>query len=122
MSSAPQTHTPSAELIFDTLQAYHKTAALRGAIELDLFTAIADGNTTLKKLAERIQASEKGTRILCDFLTLIGFLTKDKDQYALTPDSNAFLNRKSPAYLGTISRFLGNPELTSLYDSVAAAV
>jgi 2-polyprenyl-3-methyl-5-hydroxy-6-metoxy-1,4-benzoquinol methylase len=122
MSSAPQTQTPSVELIFDTLQAYHRTAALRGAIELDLFTAIAEGNTTSRKIAERIQASEKGTRILCDFLTVIGFLTKDQGQYALTVDSNTFLNRQSPAYLGGISRFLGNPELVSLYDDVANMV
>src|SRR2546427_266958 len=43
MASTTQSRPPSPELIFDTLNAYQKTAALRGAIELDLFTAIGEG-------------------------------------------------------------------------------
>ena len=41
-----------------------------------------------------------GIRILCDYLTLLGFLTKPGDRYAITQDSAVFLNRKSPAYAG----------------------
>src|ERR1700687_435093 len=83
MSSAPQPRPPSPAIIFDTLNAYVRTAALRGAIELDLFTAIGDGNTSTSAIAKRIQASEKGTRVLCDCLTVIGLLTKDDHQYGL---------------------------------------
>ena len=43
MATTTQPQQPSPELIFDTLNAYQKTAALRGAIELDLFTAIDKG-------------------------------------------------------------------------------
>ena len=72
------------ELIFDTLNAYQKTAALRAAIELDVFTAIGEGADTVAALAKRCQATERGIRILCDYLTIIGFLTKHGQQYALT--------------------------------------
>jgi hypothetical protein len=34
-----QAHPPSPDLFFDTVQAYQRTAALRAAIELGLFTA-----------------------------------------------------------------------------------
>jgi SAM-dependent methyltransferase len=123
MSTAPQTlPAPSLELIFDTLNAYQRTAALRGAIELDLFTAIAEGNTTSKAIAARVQASEKGTRILCDFLTITGFLTKQDNAYGLTQESAVFLNSHSPAYMGTVAKFLGNPNLTSAYSDMAAIV
>ena len=37
---------------------------------------------------------------------MIGFLAKQGSEYTLTPDSAAFLNRRSPAYLGTMAKFL----------------
>ena len=36
---------PSAEIVFDTLFAYQRSAALKTAIDLDLFTAIDAGAT-----------------------------------------------------------------------------
>jgi len=122
MSSAPQTQTPSPAIIFDTLNAYVRTHALRGAIELDLFTAIGEGNASVESIAKRTHASEKGTRVLCDYLTIIELLTKNDSNYALTADSATFLNRHSPAYLGTISRFLGTPQLTENFHDMAALV
>jgi 2-polyprenyl-3-methyl-5-hydroxy-6-metoxy-1,4-benzoquinol methylase len=122
MSSAPQTQAPSPAIIFETLNAHVRTSALRGAIELDLFTAIAEGNTSVEAIAKRIQASEKGTRVLCDFLTIGGLLTKQNQHYGLTIDSAAFLNRHSPAYIGTVARFLGNPLLTAGFSDLAAVV
>src|ERR1035438_10118102 len=101
MSSAPQTQTPSPAIIFDNLNAHVRTAALRGAIELDLFSAIAEGNTSVDAIAKRIHASPKGTRVLCDYLTIDGLLTKQSHIYGLTAESAAFLNRHSPAYMGT---------------------
>src|ERR1700690_3156315 len=111
MSSTPQPQAPSPEIVFDTLQAYQRSVALRGGIDLDLFTAIGEGNTSLSAIAKRIQASEKGTRVLCDYLTMIGFLVKQGGQYTLTPDSAAFLDPHSPAYMGTMANFLMSPQI-----------
>src|SRR5438552_18507963 len=100
---------PSPETIFQHLNAYQRSAALKGAIALDVFTAIADGATTAKAIAERCRASERGIRILADYLTIMGLLTKQKSAYALTQDAATLRNRHSPAYLGTgtQSLFLG---------------
>jgi 2-polyprenyl-3-methyl-5-hydroxy-6-metoxy-1,4-benzoquinol methylase len=122
MSSAPQSKAPSPAIIFDTLNAHVRTAALRGAIELDLFTAIAEGNTSVEAIAQRIHASQKGTRVLCDYLTIDGLLTKQNHVYGLTPESAAFLNRHSPAYMGTVARFLGVPQLMESFRDLAAVV
>src|SRR5580698_8827937 len=122
MSSAPQSQAPSPAIIFETLNAHLRTSALRAAIELDLFTAIAEGNTSAEAIAKRIRASEKGTRVLCDYLTIGGLLTKQNHHYGLTVDSAAFLNRHSPAYIGTVSRFLGNPLLMANYSDLGAVV
>lgn len=64
---------------------------------------------TAASLAERIGAAERGARILCDYLTIHGFLTKEGGRYGLTPESAMFLNRHSPACLATMSDFLTNP-------------
>src|SRR5438093_7818845 len=90
----------SPALLFDTINAYQRTATIKAAIELDVFTAMAAASATVETIAGHCHASPRGIRIVCDYLTMLGFLTKSGDQYALTPDSAAFLNSKSPAYLG----------------------
>lgn len=117
-----KTAQPSPALFFDTMNAYQRTAALKGAIELDVFTAIGEGATTAIELAKRCKASGRGIRILCDYLTVIGFLTKQGDRYGLTPDSALFLDRRSPAYAGTATRFLANPNSYDAYRDVAETV
>jgi 2-polyprenyl-3-methyl-5-hydroxy-6-metoxy-1,4-benzoquinol methylase len=113
---------PSPDLFFDTTQAYQRTAALRAAIDLNLFTAIGDGATTVPAIAAQCQASERGTRILCDYLTIVGFLTKAADGYRLTPDTALFLSKRSPAYMGGTIEFLGSPEVVRHFDDLAATV
>src|SRR4051812_37166346 len=114
--------SPSPERIFQSLNAYQLTNCLRGAVELDLFTAIGEGNDTPATIAKRIKASERGTRILCDYLTVSGFLEKQNGKYSLAPDAAMFLDRKSPAYLGSVTRFLAAPQLHGYFDDVAAIV
>jgi 2-polyprenyl-3-methyl-5-hydroxy-6-metoxy-1,4-benzoquinol methylase len=109
-------------LVFETLQAHQRTSALRAGIELKLFTAIANGAHTPEALAPVCGASVKGLRVLCDFLTIIGFLTKDAAGYALTPDSQLFLVEGSPAYMGGMVGFLFHPFMEKAMDSVADAV
>ena len=61
-------------------------------------------------------------RILCDYVVVIGFLTKQENRYRLTGDSAMFLDRRSPAYLATAVTFLASPMLTEGFTDVAAAV
>src|SRR5207249_1398662 len=67
-------------------------------------------------------ASERGIRILCDYLVVHGFLTKEGNRYANTPDSAVFLDRKSPAYMGSSIAFLLSQMLTDGFKNLAAAV
>ena len=117
------THTmPSAEIVFDTLFAYQRSAALNSAIDLDMFTAIDEGARTPAALAKRCGTSERGARILCDYLVTIGLLSKSGSAYQLPPESAAFLSTRSPAYLGTTARFLLRPELKGNFDNLTEAV
>ncbi|HKQ76354.1 MAG TPA: class I SAM-dependent methyltransferase [Blastocatellia bacterium] len=117
-----QSSKPSPEHFFRSINSFHLTQALKGAIDLDVFTAIAEGNTTAEALAESRQASERGMRILCDFLAATGFLIKSNGNYELTPDSAMFLDRRLPTYVGGSAEFLLSPTLAQAFSDIAAAV
>lgn len=112
----------SPSLFFETISAYERTEALKAAIELELFTAIGGGAVTAHDAAKRCSASERGTRMLCDYLVVIGFLTKNDGRYGLTPDTAKFLDKKSPAYAGTAMGFLTSETITDGFKNLAAAV
>ena len=122
MSVDPTAGAPSPALVFDTLFAYQRTAALRAAIELDLFRAVGEGPGDLASLAKRCASSERGVRILCDFLTIGGFLSKAEAAYTLTPTSAMFLDPRSPACVASTARFLGNPMVQQPFDRLAEVV
>src|SRR4051812_31285734 len=93
----------------DHLLGFQKTAALKAAVALDLFSAIGKGSQSAGALAARVQASERGVRILCDYLTVAGHLAKSGDAYRLTPSSAVFLDRSSPACMTSVVDFLASP-------------
>jgi 2-polyprenyl-3-methyl-5-hydroxy-6-metoxy-1,4-benzoquinol methylase len=117
-----QTQQPSPEHFFETANAYQRSAALKAAVELDIFTAIAEGNRSAGDIATRCGASERGVRILCDYLVVAGLLTKEGGSYGLTRDSAVFLDRRSPAYMGGALEFLLAPGLRAGFEELAEAV
>ncbi len=118
----PTAPEPSPALFFDTITGFERTEALKAAIDLGLFTAIGEGYYTAEEIAVRCEASERGIRILCDYLAVNGFLFKASGQYALTPDSAMFLDSRSSAYLGGAADFLLAPMMASAYKDIAGAV
>jgi 2-polyprenyl-3-methyl-5-hydroxy-6-metoxy-1,4-benzoquinol methylase len=122
MASQTTKPRPNPDLIFDTLNAYQQTAALRAAIALDIFTAIGEGTDTFPALAKRCEATERGVRILCDYLVIQGFLTKQDGRYALTDDSAAFLDRRSPACIAAAAGFLTLPVTINAYHDLARTI
>ena len=109
------------ELLFDTIFGFQRTKVLKAALELDVFTSIADGADTAIALAQRSETSERGMRILCDYLAALGFLEKTSGRYALTR-SSAFLNKKSRAYIGAAAEFLISREQIEPFEELTTAV
>jgi 2-polyprenyl-3-methyl-5-hydroxy-6-metoxy-1,4-benzoquinol methylase len=91
---------PSLEVIDELEYGVWKATVLQAALELDLFTTIAEGHHTLKEIVAATECSERGMRILLDALCPLGLLTKSGGEYALTPTSEAFLVRGKPTYYG----------------------
>lgn len=121
----PGMHTttaPSPALVFELLNSYQKTEALRAAIELGIFEELGNGPATAAQLAERCSASLRGTRILCDFLTVCGLIEKINGEYHHSTTSSLFLDPRSPACIASTARFLGLPEMREPFKHLADVV
>ena len=105
----------SPDLFIDAALAFQQTAAIKAAVELDLFSEIARGTNTADGLAKRTGAAERGIRILCDYLTVRGHLEKLGDEYRLTAATAVFLDRSSPSWIGSIVEYLAAPEIIRLF-------
>jgi ubiquinone/menaquinone biosynthesis C-methylase UbiE len=113
---------PDPAIIWHIFNAYQRTAALRAADELDVFSAIGEGIDSVEELARRCNASVRGVRILCDYLTIIGLLFKENDRYRLTPTSAAFLDHHSNACMASMIRFINAPKLMAGFTSLTETV
>src|SRR5689334_12739527 len=113
---------PSPLEIFSAIQGFQRAFALKAAVELDVFTAIAKGSQTVQELSKDCTASERGIRILADAMVVMGFLRKQGSSYQLTGDSAVFLDRRSPAYLGGAFKFLMHPIQMGNFEALSQAV
>lgn len=119
MTQAP---SPSPILFLETAFAIQRTFSIRAAVDLEVFTAIKEGQNTSSALANRCGTAERGMRMLADYLAMLGFLTKSENTYALTRDSEMFLVKTSPAYLGGTLEFLLSPTLFKGFCDLTEAV
>jgi 2-polyprenyl-3-methyl-5-hydroxy-6-metoxy-1,4-benzoquinol methylase len=111
----------SPDLLMDAMLGHMRTSAIKAAIELDVFTAIAEGAGDAAAIGRRTGAAERGIQALADYLTVMGFLEKSGGRYSLTASSALFLDRRSPAFLGDVHRFLASSQLVGLSLSDPAA-
>jgi precorrin-6B methylase 2 len=108
--------------VFDALTSYQRTAALKAAIEIDVFSAVAAGATTAAALAARTGASERGLRALCSRLVADGFLTWDGKGYGLSPAAGMFLDRAGDMFMGSAVSFLTAPTIVEGFNRLTEAV
>jgi len=113
---------PSIARVFDAFTGYQRTAAIRAAVDLDLFTAVGAGADTLPAIAARCGAAERGVRALANRLVVDGFLTKEDERYGLTSEAAIFLDRSSPAYIGSMVTFLSAPAIRAAFETLTEAV
>lgn len=122
MASQPDAVPINPGRIHQALTSYQLAMALKGAIELEVFTHIAAGATTSEAIAPLCHGTEKGVRVLCDYLTVHGFLTKAGRAYGLAPDTAALLDKNSPYYMGSVAEFFTHPVMVNKYRDVAGLV
>jgi 2-polyprenyl-3-methyl-5-hydroxy-6-metoxy-1,4-benzoquinol methylase len=121
-AAQPLAAGPNPGLVFSLLNAYQQSAALKAAIELDVFRAVGEGPGDVASIAKHCSASERGVRILCDFLVMSELLEKHGESYKHTPTSAVFLDSRSPASMGSVARFMNDPGIHALFGDLANIV
>jgi hypothetical protein len=76
--------------------------ALLGAVELGLFTELAKGPLDAQTLTARLNLHPRSVRDFLDALVALGMLRRDNGLYANTPETDQFLDRAKPSYVGGI--------------------
>ena len=120
MQQPAQNVTP--DLFWETMVAFQRSAILKTAVELEIFTHIAKGHSTAASIAEAAGAAERGVRIICDSLTVMGFLKKTGNEYSLTDSTATYLDKSSRAYLGSAVEFIMSPQQKRGFEDLTAAV
>lgn len=77
-----------------------ETISLSTAVQFDIFTHIANGKNIVRELARTTKSSANAIERLLNVLVAMDLLNKDNKTYTLTPESDAFLVRDRPYYLG----------------------
>ena len=110
--------TASPERIMEMISGFERTAVIKTAIELDIFSAIGQGAATAGQIAEKCGVANRSARILCDYLVTTGLLTKSGDRYGLAEDAAAYLDRNSPTYMGSVVNFLASPYMKGFLNDL----
>src|SRR5262249_25467881 len=75
---------------------------LLSAVELGVFDALAKGPLPLESLRQKLCLHERAARDFFDALTALGMLRRAGDRYMNTPETDLFLDRAKPSYIGGI--------------------
>ncbi|WP_418319520.1 methyltransferase [Piscinibacter sakaiensis] len=90
--------------ILRTGLAFWESKTLLSAVELGLFTALADGPLTAEQLRQRLQLHPRAVPDFPDALLALGFLEREGEgadaSYRNTPQTQRFLDRRSADYVG----------------------
>jgi hypothetical protein len=90
------------ERILQTGLAFWPAKTLLSAIEIGVFTELSRGPERFEALSGRLGLHPRSARDFLDTLTALGFLQRDGDTYANTPETDLFLDRRKPSYIGGV--------------------
>lgn len=90
------------EKILQTGLAFWASKTLLSAIEMGVFTELSHGPESFDSLHGRLGLHPRSARDFLDALVALGFLVRNADVYANTPETDLFLDRKKPSYVGGI--------------------
>jgi O-methyltransferase domain/Dimerisation domain len=90
------------EAIMQVGMGFWGSKALLSAVEMELFTELAKHPEGLEAIRSRLGLHERGARDFLDALVALGFLEREDGIYRNTPDTDLFLDKRKPSYIGGI--------------------
>ena len=87
--------------IMEIGHAFRASKALLSAVELGVFTALADGPLDAEALRKQVDIHERGARDFLDALVALGMLVRDeRGCYANSVETDLYLDRNKQTYVG----------------------
>jgi hypothetical protein len=81
--------------------AFRAAKTLLSAVELGVFTALAEGPADVEALRKRVGIDRRGARDFFDALVALGLLGRNEDGcYVNMSDTEFYLDRRKPTYIG----------------------
>jgi O-methyltransferase domain/Dimerisation domain len=90
------------ERILQTGLAFWASKTLLSAVELGLFTRLAEKPATAADLRAALGLHPRAALDFFDALVALGFLQRAGDVYSNTPETSLFLDKRKPSYVGGI--------------------
>ncbi len=112
---------PSPDKILSIGLGFWGTKTLLSAVELRLFTLLAEGPLDTETLRQRLGLHPRSSRDFLDALVSLGFLEREGEQYRNTPESDRYLDRRKPTYIGGILEMAGI-RLYKFWDNLTEAL
>lgn len=88
--------------ILQTGFAFWASKTLLSAVEIGVFSELAHGPETFEALQGRLGLHPRSSRDFLDALVALGFLQRADGRYSNTPETDLFLDRRKPSYVGGI--------------------
>ena len=96
--------------------------ALLSAVEMGLFTELAEHPQDLETLQGRLGLHPRSARDFLDALVALKFLERRDGKYSNTPSTDFFLDKRKPSYIGGILEMANHsplPVLGPSHDCIA---
>jgi hypothetical protein len=119
--AAPTGVQVSPERVMQVGLGFWGSKTLLSAIEMELFTQLADQPQDLEMLRGRAGLHPRSARDFLDALVALGFLERSDDVYRNTPESDAFLDKRKPSYMGGILE-MANARLYGFWNNLTEAL
>lgn len=95
--------------------------ALLSAVELGVFTVLGERPADLATLTRRLGLHERSARDFLDALVALSLLEREDGVYRNTPETDLFLDRAKPSYVGALLE-MANARLFASWNSLTEAL
>ena len=94
--------SPNTDFVYSLFTGAYKSQLMRIALTLDVFTPLASGPTDAQAVAQTCGCSPVGIQRLLDYLSAIGVIERQSNNYALTLTAATFLVPQKKSYVGDV--------------------
>jgi hypothetical protein len=112
---------PTPDHIMQIGTGFWASKTLLSAVEMGVFTELAHRPAEFHELAGRLGLHPRSARDFLDALVALGFLHRTQDHYCNAPDTELFLDRNKPSYIGGILE-MANARLFGFWNHLTEAL